>query len=455
MTRTGPGRRPVPSLPRAAGRRRETGRGAERNGHGRATRGPADGGAARRGLRATPGPPPTAGGDRPRDAPPAAGGGAAGRRGGAAGPGGRVHLLLRPARSSRRRCGGGTSPRTCSPAGWPPARRCSPRAGSSPAGPALRRAGRVTALAAVSASAVLPGQRPGPAGALPPHAAGGEADLADVGGHLDPHRVRPGRGRRRDRRGGRRCCPSAVCSGWPAGCCRRSGTPPGWSPPVTAPALATYTGVLLADTAVPSWHEAYPELPVDLRGQRAGQRRRRGAARRAAGAGRAGAADGGGRRGAGAVRRASGGDPPRPAQRALPAGPAGSAAARRAALTAAGVVGRAARPAQPGGRRAVRCRAAGRVGVHPVRHLLRRRRLGARPAVHGGAAARTAPSPASRRAWIFHLIGRPRPRCDRMSGGGVQAAGAPPGLQNRSGPGPGPGGFDSRPSPPHRLREMT
>src|SRR6266702_2622825 len=32
--------------------------------------------------------------------------------------------------------------------------------------------------------------------------------------------------------------------------------------------------------------------------------------------------------------------------------------------------------------------------------------------------------------------------------GGVQAAGAPPGLQNRCGPGPGPGGFDSRPPPP-------
>lgn len=34
----------------------------------------------------------------------------------------------------------------------------------------------------------------------------------------------------------------------------------------TAPALATYTGVLLADTAVPSWHEAYPELPVVFAG---------------------------------------------------------------------------------------------------------------------------------------------------------------------------------------------
>ncbi|MEU4481829.1 NrfD/PsrC family molybdoenzyme membrane anchor subunit [Micromonospora sp. NPDC023966] len=35
---------------------------------------------------------------------------------------------------------------------------------------------------------------------------------------------------------------------------------------VAAPALATYTGVLLADTAVPSWHEAYPELPTIFAG---------------------------------------------------------------------------------------------------------------------------------------------------------------------------------------------
>ncbi|WP_433534027.1 NrfD/PsrC family molybdoenzyme membrane anchor subunit [Micromonospora sp. CA-249363] len=28
-----------------------------------------------------------------------------------------------------------------------------------------------------------------------------------------------------------------------------------------APALATYTGVLLADTAVPAWHDAYPDMP--------------------------------------------------------------------------------------------------------------------------------------------------------------------------------------------------
>jgi hypothetical protein len=33
-----------------------------------------------------------------------------------------------------------------------------------------------------------------------------------------------------------------------------------------APALATYTGVLLADTATPSWHAAYPELPFVFAG---------------------------------------------------------------------------------------------------------------------------------------------------------------------------------------------
>jgi hypothetical protein len=33
-----------------------------------------------------------------------------------------------------------------------------------------------------------------------------------------------------------------------------------------APAVATYTAVLLADTAAPSWHEAYPELPFVFAG---------------------------------------------------------------------------------------------------------------------------------------------------------------------------------------------
>lgn len=39
------------------------------------------------------------------------------------------------------------------------------------------------------------------------------------------------------------------------------GRPAGLGAAVFAPAVASYTAVLIADTAVPSWHEAYPELP--------------------------------------------------------------------------------------------------------------------------------------------------------------------------------------------------
>lgn len=46
----------------------------------------------------------------------------------------------------------------------------------------------------------------------------------------------------------------------------RSGRPAGIAAAAVAPALATYTAVLLADTAVPSWHEAYPHLPFVFAG---------------------------------------------------------------------------------------------------------------------------------------------------------------------------------------------
>lgn len=46
----------------------------------------------------------------------------------------------------------------------------------------------------------------------------------------------------------------------------RLGRPAGLAAAAVAPALATYTAVLLADTAVPSWHEAYPELPFVFAG---------------------------------------------------------------------------------------------------------------------------------------------------------------------------------------------
>ncbi|RZU54407.1 polysulfide reductase NrfD [Krasilnikovia cinnamomea] len=44
------------------------------------------------------------------------------------------------------------------------------------------------------------------------------------------------------------------------------GTAGGYGAAALAPALATYTAVLLADTATPSWHAAYPELPFVFAG---------------------------------------------------------------------------------------------------------------------------------------------------------------------------------------------
>lgn len=56
----------------------------------------------------------------------------------------------------------------------------------------------------------------------------------------------------------------------PLGLVRRllgpAGTAGGWGAAATAPALATYTAVLLADTAVPAWHESHPFLPFVFSG---------------------------------------------------------------------------------------------------------------------------------------------------------------------------------------------
>jgi hypothetical protein len=46
----------------------------------------------------------------------------------------------------------------------------------------------------------------------------------------------------------------------------RAGRLAGAGSALLAPALTTYTAVLLADTAVPAWHEAYPELPFVFAG---------------------------------------------------------------------------------------------------------------------------------------------------------------------------------------------
>ncbi|MFI2713415.1 NrfD/PsrC family molybdoenzyme membrane anchor subunit [Micromonospora sp. NPDC018662] len=131
--------------------------------------------------------------------------------------------------------------------------------------PALRRAGRVTSLAAVSASAyflindlgrpsrfhhmlrVAKLTSPMSVGTWILSAFGpaaGLAAIAEVAPRLPEHGVL-GLGRRL-------LPPTGHAAGLVAA--------------VTAPALATYTGVLLAGTAVPSWHEAYPELPVIFAG---------------------------------------------------------------------------------------------------------------------------------------------------------------------------------------------
>lgn len=49
--------------------------------------------------------------------------------------------------------------------------------------------------------------------------------------------------------------------GWARSALRLSGRPAGLMAAAIAPAVASYTAVLVADTAVPSWHEAYRELP--------------------------------------------------------------------------------------------------------------------------------------------------------------------------------------------------
>ena len=123
----------------------------------------------------------------------------------------------------------------------------------------------------------------------------------------------------RRRRVDRRACPRR--SARPArGRCRRAlGLP-----------LATYTAALLANTAVPVWHEARRDAAVRVRRRRRGERGRRGAPDDAARGGRAGAAPRRRRRGGGGRGDRGHGPQARAARGAVRVGRRGAAEARGA-----------------------------------------------------------------------------------------------------------------------------
>jgi hypothetical protein len=55
---------------------------------------------------------------------------------------------------------------------------------------------------------------------------------------------------------------SAAAASEVTGIAPALGRAAGWGAAAFGPPLASYTGVLLADTAIPAWHEAHGELPV-------------------------------------------------------------------------------------------------------------------------------------------------------------------------------------------------
>ncbi len=143
---------------------------------------------------------------------------------------GRVHRPTTAGRCSSRRCGSGRHPRV------PVHRRAGRRLGAARRRRRPAPAGRRCAAPAGSALSAPSARAPyllvadlGPAGPVPPHAAGGQADLADERGHLDPGRLRPGRRAGR----GRRAAPRLGCArpGW-AAWRRRPARPAGlWAAP--------------------------------------------------------------------------------------------------------------------------------------------------------------------------------------------------------------------------------
>ncbi|MFD1271047.1 polysulfide reductase [Streptomyces kaempferi] len=131
--------------------------------------------------------------------------------------------------------------------------------------PRLRRAGRVGGFAALLVSMYLLVADLGLARAVPPHDEGRQAELTDVRGHLDPHRLRA-----RQRAGGHGRDAARNLARHDAGAAAASGGPSGrLSAALFAPGVASYTAVLLSQTAVPAWHDARSELPFVFTGSAA------------------------------------------------------------------------------------------------------------------------------------------------------------------------------------------
>ena len=184
------------------------------------------------------------------------------------GAGGRVHLVLRPSRRQGRRRGRTTSRPTSSSAAWRPARRCWRAGADLTDRPALRthRAARGDRRPSRWRSSRLVHDLGRPSRFLNMLRVAKPTSPMSVGTWIltayGPAR-RAGRRRPSSRP---RCCPPAPARR-PGRAAARAVRPAGrpgrrgrWRP-----AVASYTAVLLTDTATPSWHEAHRAAAVRLR----------------------------------------------------------------------------------------------------------------------------------------------------------------------------------------------
>ncbi len=188
---------------------------------------------------------------------------------------------------------------------------------------------------------------------------------------------------------------------------------------MAGPAVAAYTAVLIADTAVPAWHDGYPEMPFIFTGS---------AATAAAGLGLLAAlpaetapARNLGLFGVGLelasfhvmTRRIGMVAEPYHSGRAGVYLKAGEVLAALGVSRLAGRRPQQSRPAQQSRQRAVRRRPARRLRRHPLWHLPRRAGLGQRPEVHRDPTARAAPPPlggdTGRLTRRWHLVITMRP----------------------------------------------